>query len=219
MDDVPADLEARMRLARISTLILCILSSIVSIYLMLSWKFELTITLDAIISHSESVTISILDMAAHSGDEMIIVYTILNALVLFSILSILSPRFTLIPPFLFLLSGYLLSGDFSGDLNPLLKYSLDTSGAMGYAISCSVATMVIALLANLTMRMDAVNRSLGLLYNTGLQFRGHRCRTSDSTAEIGQPETDDARDDAIIIAPSWQNLTAAFFPGNERRRR
>ena len=151
---------------RIATLILCILFTLISLQMLLSWRFDLILTLDAVIvSHSETVSISILDIVSYADEYELIAYSLLNVFVLFSILSVLSPRFALMPPFLFLLSGYFLSGDFSGDLRFYLEYSLDTSGAMEYAVSCFAVTMAIALLANISMRADPDRRFFGLMYN------------------------------------------------------
>lgn len=137
---------------RIATLILCILFTLISLHLMLSWRFDLILTLDAVIvSHSETVSISILDIASYADEHELIAYSLLNIFVLFTILTILSPRFALIPPFIFFLAGYFISEGYSGELYLILEYDLDVSGVMEYCIGCFIITLLIALSANITM--------------------------------------------------------------------
>ena len=153
-DDAPSDLQERRKAYRIATLVLCILFSLVSMHMLLSWRFDLVLTVDAvIISHSETVSISILDVVNYAHGHELVAYSLLNVFVLFSILSLLSPRFALVPPFVFLLAGYFISEGYSGEIYHILEYDLDVSGVMGYAVICFVIGIAMALLANATMQM------------------------------------------------------------------
>jgi len=139
---------------RIATLVLCILFSLVSMHMLLSWRFDLVLTVDAvIISHSETVSISILDVVNYAHGHELVAYSLLNVFVLFSILSLLSPRFALVPPFVFLLAGYFISEGYSGEIYHILEYDLDVSGVMEYAVICFVIEIAMALLANATVQM------------------------------------------------------------------
>ena len=170
---------------RIATLILCILFTLISLHLMLSWRFDLILTLDAVIvSHSETVSISILDIASYADEYELIAYSLLNIFVLFTILTILSPRFALIPPFIFLLAGYFISEGYSGEIYHILEYDLDVSGVMEYAVSCFAVTMAIALLANISMRADPDRRFFGLMYNVR-EFRDRTHGQDRSDCEQG----------------------------------
>ena len=146
--------EDRRGTYRMATLVLCILFSLVSMHMLLSWRFDLVLTVDAvIISHSETVSISILDVVNYAHGHELVAYSLLNVFVLFSILSLLSPRFALVPPFVFLLAGYFISEGYSGEIYRILEYDLDVSGVMGYAVICFVIEIAMALLANATMQM------------------------------------------------------------------
>ena len=146
--------EGRKGTYRMATLVLCILFSLVSMHMLLSWRFDLVLTVDAvIISHSETVSISILDVVNYAHGHELVAYSLLNVFVLFSILSLLSPRFALVPPFVFLLAGYFISEGYSGEIYHILEYDLDVSGVMGYAVICFVIEIAMALLANATMQM------------------------------------------------------------------
>ena len=146
--------EGRKGTYRMATLVLCILFSLVSMHMLLSWRFDLVLTVDAvIISHSETVSISILDVVNYAHGHELVAYSLLNVFVLFSILSLLSPRFALVPPFVFLLAGYFISEGYSGEIYHILEYDLDVSGVMEYAVICFVIEIAMALLANATMQM------------------------------------------------------------------
>ena len=177
--------DRRVRL-RAVTIILCVFFAVLSMHLMMSWRFDLVLTLDVIITHSETVELSILDLLPRSEDP-VLVYTVFNSFVLFSILAIVSPRFALVPPFLFLIAGWYLSEERSGDVWSVLEYSLETSGSMGYAIGCSIATLAIAVLANITMHMDSERRFHGLIYNVD-PIRS--VVAGDATVEQAQTETE-----------------------------
>jgi len=146
--------EGRKGTYRMATLVLCILFSLVSMHMLLSWRFDLVLTVDAvIISHSETVSISILDVVNYAHGHELVAYSLLNVFVLFSILSLLSPRFALVPPFVFLLAGYFISEGYSGEIYHILEYDLDVSGVMEYAVICFGIGIAMALLANATMQM------------------------------------------------------------------
>ena len=146
--------EDKKRVFRIATLVLSVLFSLISLHMMLSWQFDMALTVDVVIlSHRETLEISILDMLAYAGEYSTIAYSIMNLFVLFSILSILSPRFAFVPPFIFLLAGYFLSDGYTGSMYSVLKYNLDVSGVLEYTTIGFVIMIVIALLANLTMQL------------------------------------------------------------------
>ncbi|MBR4202037.1 MAG: hypothetical protein IKQ93_00470 [Candidatus Methanomethylophilaceae archaeon] len=146
--------EDKKRVFRIATLVLSVLFSLISMHMMLSWQFDLALTVDVVIlSHRETLAISILDMLAYADEYSLIAYSIMNIYVIFSILSVLSPRFALVPPFILLLAGYFLSDGYSGSMYSVLRYDLDVSGVLEYATIGFVVMLVVALLANVTMQL------------------------------------------------------------------
>lgn len=154
LKDIENMSEDKKRTLRIATLVLSVLFSLISMHMMLSWQFDLALTVDVVIlSHRETLTISILDMLAYADEYSLIAYSIMNIYVIFSILSVLSPRFALVPPFILLLAGYFLSDGYSGSMYSVLRYNLDVSGVLEYATIGFVVMLAVALVANLTMQL------------------------------------------------------------------
>jgi len=154
LKDIENMSEDKKRTLRIATLVLSVLFSLISMHMMLSWQFDLALTVDVVIlSHRETLAISILDMLAYADEYSLIAYSIMNLYVIFSILSVLSPRFALVPPFILLLAGYFLSDGYSGSMYSVLRYDLDVSGVLEYATVGFVVMLAVALLANLTMQL------------------------------------------------------------------